>query len=224
MTARRTLTIEVRRPDSQFAEVRLLVDGLDELDPSDCELGNEPDDLLKAGALLATETPRRVALYGCDCGAFGCTTITALIANEGDSVTWTDFRNVTGVFYWGPLPLPEDRHVQEAFDNAEPLAISTIEFDADQYLAEVERATKDRSWETRSMEAARLLSAAWQGGYELLTKEGDEGIIVGKWDGHGMERGDLALPAGPLEPAIDRLVALLEIHTPAKISRDSLWK
>lgn len=65
-------------------------------------------------------------------------------------ISWTDFRDYAGVFTDPVGPTSADHE-------GAPWALPDIHFDRDQYLAEVRRATDDRSWETAPREQARLL-------------------------------------------------------------------
>jgi hypothetical protein len=97
---------------------------------------------------------RRVAVYQCTCGHAGCGCVAPVISREAERVTWTDFRDFTGCY---ELPL-----AGESPDAARgrPLPLPDLSFDAGQYLAEVDRATADRWWETPPMATVRFLSSA----------------------------------------------------------------
>jgi hypothetical protein len=64
-------------------------------------------------------------------------------------VTWTDFRDFTGV-YDGP-------GTQARPEGGVPLPFPDLVFDAGQYRAEIEQAAADQSWQTADWQAARLL-------------------------------------------------------------------
>jgi hypothetical protein len=67
-----------------------------------------------------------------------------------ERISWVDFRVYVGVFV-GPV-------APEAADyEGRPWALPDIDFDREQYLAEVRRVTSDRSWETLRRQRARLL-------------------------------------------------------------------
>jgi hypothetical protein len=70
---------------------------------------------------------------------------------DGRRVSWVDFRDYTGVFV-DPLPA-------ESADNDEgrPWRLPDLHFDRAQYVAEIERASRDRSWESDRRRTARLL-------------------------------------------------------------------
>lgn len=110
--------------------------------------------------LIQGVNAQRVALYLCSCGVPGCGVIAPIIATDGDIVTWGDFRDYTGVF-----DRPDDP-VNDA--EGHELSISQLRFDARQYRAEVERVITDRSWESQSRMAARILRAMLSEHEELL--------------------------------------------------------
>lgn len=129
-------------------EVRLLVDGRDPLGEGTFTTGNHPRDLLDTGALLPVDPPRRVGLYGCACGIFGCGTLTARIERHGDQVVWRDFYSFTAGEYDGPfhgdsrLPDPVgDPEADDEFLSPTALNLPAITFDAEQYLRVVAEAT-----------------------------------------------------------------------------------
>jgi hypothetical protein len=110
-------------------------------------------------AMLGTRSPfipetfgRRVALHRCTCGEAGCGVIAPVVVMSSDqrTVSWVDFRDYTGVF-WGPT-------VDEPVDaEGRPWDLADIHFDTAHYLAEVTRASGDRSWETPRRQVARLV-------------------------------------------------------------------
>ncbi len=102
--------------------------------------------------LRPTQPASRIALYGCTCGHSGCGCVAAVIAQNGDQVTWTDFRDFTHYYSRGPVAEnPPDP------DQGTPLPLPDFTFDASEYHAEVERAIADRSWETPPLLTIRLL-------------------------------------------------------------------
>jgi hypothetical protein len=102
--------------------------------------------------LVPDDNGRRVAVYQCSCGIAGCGVIAPFIVASPDRkrVSWVDFRDYVGVFV-GPV----SRDVEDY--DGKPWDLPDIHFDRAQYLAEVERASKDRSWETPRRQTARLL-------------------------------------------------------------------
>ncbi len=88
--------------------------------------------------------------------------MTPQIHRDGDEIVWSDARDYTGVFV-GP------RALGEVPPGRTRLAMPVLRFDADQYEAEVRRATNDRSWETDQRVTARLLQSALVGADALRT-------------------------------------------------------
>lgn len=127
------LRISVRpSPDTNDHEVRLESDNGDLITRfADGLIGMDPDDLLiEPSPLQAGPLPNTVTIGRCDCGVVGCGSVDVTIRRNAGVVTWT---------------------TQER-----PIGVS---FDADQYDAEVERATNDVSWETPDRTASRLIRA-----------------------------------------------------------------
>jgi hypothetical protein len=115
--------------------------------------GFDPAEVLGASSPLAPEDDgSRVALYRCSCGEAGCGVIAPFIVASPDRkrISWVDFRDYVGVFS-GPVA-PEAADYEGKSWN-----LPDIHFDRDKYLAEVRRATNDRSWETPPRQKARLL-------------------------------------------------------------------
>lgn len=108
----------------------------------------------------------RIAVYGCSCGHTGCGCVAPLISHSAGQVIWSDFRDYTGV-YDGPVP----RRPPPA-DDGRQLPVPEAVFDAGQYLAEVDRATADRWWETPPLLAARLLRGHLDAGAARLAELG----------------------------------------------------
>jgi hypothetical protein len=104
--------------------------------------------------LLPEDQGRRVAVYCCSCGEAGCGVIAPVIvpSPDGRRVSWVDFRDYTGVFA-GPVEDSVAEREGRAWD------LPDIHFDRDQYVAEVQRACLDGSWETSARATARLLMA-----------------------------------------------------------------
>ncbi|MFT4293808.1 MAG: hypothetical protein QM582_00145 [Micropruina sp.] len=150
-----TLSLEfhtLSNPD--WPVLRILVDGQDPFTGVAPEwAGFDPDAILGHGSpLLPLDgAGRRVAVYRCSCGIEGCGVIAPVILPSLDRrlVSWVDFRDFVGVFE-GPLPLNLDHE-------GKPWDLPDIHFAHDQYVAEVERACRDRSWETPGRRTTRLL-------------------------------------------------------------------
>jgi hypothetical protein len=115
--------------------------------------GFDPDKILGPNSpLVPDDSGHRVAVYRCVCGEAGCGVIAPFVVASPDRkrVSWVDFRDYVGVFV-GPVT----RDVEDF--EGKPWNLPEIHFDRDQYLAEVERASNDRSWETPRRRTARLL-------------------------------------------------------------------
>lgn len=136
--------------------------------------------------LIQGTSARRVALYLCSCGIAGCGVIAPVVATDGDIVTWSDFRDYTGVF-----ERPDDP-VGDA--EGRELPIPQIRFDARQYVAEVERAIADRTWESQSRATARILRAMLAEHDELI-RGGDRqlGWVSHAWWHEGVGRFEIEL-------------------------------
>ena len=133
------------RPD--WPVVQILADGREAFaDQLPGWQGFDPEDMLgDQSPLLPEDQGRRVAVYRCSCGIEGCGVIAPVImpSPDGRRVSWVDFRDYTGVFA-GPTASGTDR-----FDGR-PWPIQDLHFDRSQYIAEIRRASGDRSWETRA--------------------------------------------------------------------------
>lgn len=147
------------RPD--WPVVRVPVDGRDPFaGVAPGWRGFDPPEILGPHSpLLPADRGRRVAVYCCSCGEPGCGVIAPVIvpSPDGHRVAWTDFRDYVGVFA-GPV---------SAADRGEgrPWNLADMHFSREQYVAEVEQASRDRSWETQRRKTARLL-------YERLEPRG----------------------------------------------------
>jgi hypothetical protein len=170
------------RPD--WPVVSVLVDGQD---PFAADTpgwrGFDPQEILGPDSpLLPADLGRRVAVYCCSCGEPGCGVIAPVIvaSPDGRRVSWVDFRDYTGVFY-GPVSSCA------ADDDGTPWELPDLHFDRQQYVTEIERAGRDRSWETSRRTTARLL-------YERLSPLGlvlppDLGLAwaAPAWNEHGVD-------------------------------------
>lgn len=115
--------------------------------------GFDPGAILgPASPLLPVGHGRRVAVCLCSCGIAGCGVIAPVIRQspDGKTVSWVDFRDYVGVFI---EPFEPSAEAEEG----RPWSLPDICFDSGQYLAEVRRASTDRSWETPRRRMARLL-------------------------------------------------------------------
>jgi hypothetical protein len=102
--------------------------------------------------LLPADLGRRVAVYCCSCGEPGCGVIAPLIipSPDGRRVSWVDFRDYVGVFA-GPVTESVIQDEGRLWD------LPDVHFDRQQYVAEIDRASRDASWATDRRRTARLL-------------------------------------------------------------------
>jgi len=140
------------RPD--WPVVRVLVDGQDPFAAAVSGWrGFDPEKMLGPDSpLRPADLGRRVAVYCCSCGEPGCGVIAPVIvpSPDGRRVSWVDFRDYVGVFAG---PVTESVNT----DEGRPWDLPDLHFDRQQYVAEIERASRDRSWETGRRRTARLL-------------------------------------------------------------------
>lgn len=181
------LTLDVQpRENPDWPVVRILIDGSDpfaHIAPG--WHGFDPDEILgQTSPLLPDGDSSRVALYRCVCGEAGCGVIAPTITRtvDGTHIRWSDFRNYTGEFS-SPRPIDPDA-LQP--DTGRPWDLPERHFDATPYIAEVERASQDRTWESPARQTARLLR-------DQLTDRGLDlsptlplRAVVPAWDGDGM--------------------------------------
>lgn len=149
-----TLQFEVLDGHDDWPVVKILVDGRNPFaDVAPNWRGFDPAQILGLDSvLLPDDRGRRVAVYRCLCGIAGCGVIAPVIVSspDGERVSWVDFRDYVGVFD-GPTEPSVDQ------DDGRPWAIEDLHFDREQYTGEIERASRDRSWETTRRRTARLL-------------------------------------------------------------------
>lgn len=204
MTHLSRLGLQVAAPiaSENYPTVRILIDGVELLNPEDQEIGNDPEHLFGTGALIPQPVPRRIAFYGCGCGSFGCSCVAGLVTEADGVVRWTDFRTVTGVYHSAlpPNDGPPDPTANGGF-STRLLPIPDLAFDARQYHQAVALATADRTWETRTRVVVRLLR-------ERLP---DRAVWA---EGHGariqVRDGVIDLPAGTAQEVADTLAADLK--------------
>jgi hypothetical protein len=141
------------RPD--WPVVSVLVDGRDPFAAAAPGWrGFDPAKILGSDSpLLPVDRGRRVAVYCCSCGEPGCGVIAPVIfpSPDGRRVSWVDFRNYTGVFD-DPVT-----HSLDDDDEGMPWELPDLHFSREQYVAEIDRASRDRSWETSRRRTSRLL-------------------------------------------------------------------
>ncbi|WP_456789494.1 hypothetical protein [Cellulomonas sp. P5_C5] len=147
------------RPD--WPVVTLLVDGTDPVGRHSRSRvlaerawhGFAPATVLGADSpLLPVDLGRRVAVCCCSCGYAGCGAIAPFVIPSPDRrrVSWIDFREFGAGTFDGPL------RATETYDG-DPCGLGDVHFDRAQYVAEIQRASRDLSWETPRRRAARLL-------------------------------------------------------------------
>lgn len=135
----------VPRPDlalSQWAEMRLLIDGrdvLEEIHPGGVSSCSREKwfGRVEEWPLAASDEPRRVELTNNDCVTDCCGGIFVTIRRRADRVVWTGWENTEDI----RVPVPADVH-----------------FDAARYDAELARAVADLSWEEPVDSVTRLMA------------------------------------------------------------------
>jgi hypothetical protein len=169
------------RPD--WPVVQILVDGREAfVDRLPEWQGFDPADILgDRSPLLPEDLGRRVAVYRCSCGIAGCGVIAPVImpSPDGRRVSWVDFRDYTGVFD-GPTAPDSDRF------EGRPWPIRDLDFDRSQYVAEIRRASADRSWETPRRATARLVADGLRARGVVLPPDLRLRWVVPAWDGDGL--------------------------------------
>lgn len=154
------LGYEIERNSPDWPTVTISIDGVNPFAEVAPEWGGfDPQDvLIEDSPLLPQHPPRRVGVWRCSCGIEGCGVIAPVIAAtaDGEWVTWSDPCDYTGVFV-GPYPVGPDPA------NGRPWPLPTYRFAMSQYVAEVRRATADRSWESPRRATARLLTERLRG-------------------------------------------------------------
>jgi hypothetical protein len=174
----------VRDGHPDWPVVQILVDGREAfVDQLPGWHGFDPSDMLGDRSPLLPTKPagRRVAVYRCSCGVEGCGVIAPIVvpAPDGRRVSWVDFRDYVGVFV-GPTAPERDHH------DGKPWPIPDLHFDRDQYVAEVERASADRSWETPRRITARLVADGLRTRDVVLPPDLRLGWVAPAWDGDGV--------------------------------------
>jgi len=149
-----SLQFEVVHDRPNWPVVRVLADGRDPFAAvAPGWRGFDPAEMLGSRSpLLPADQGRRVAVYCCSCGIPECGVIAPVIipSPDGRRVSWVDFRDYTGIFV-GP------NRRTDCDDEGRPWGLLDLHFDREQYVAEIERASADESWETDRRRTARLL-------------------------------------------------------------------
>jgi hypothetical protein len=149
-----SLRFQVLDDRADWPVVQVLADGKDPLAEAAPDWrGFDPAEMLGPHSpLLPVDLGRRVAVYRCSCGEAGCGVIAPVIvpSPDGRRVSWVDFRDYVGVFN---CPIEESVYKHEG----KPWDLPDLHFDREQYITEIERASRDGSWETPRRRTARLL-------------------------------------------------------------------
>ena len=132
-------------------------------------MGLDPYDLLIEPCALRAGNSPHVALIGrCGCGIIGCGSIEVTIQKVGERVIWT------------------------SADSSR-----SVQFEASQYHAEVERALNDHTWETADRTAGRLILQSID--RKLLLRQGLEFSWISGTSDEGMMTVLLELTPGPYD-------------------------
>ena len=197
------------RPD--WPNATILVDGVDPF--AGRMAGFDPGDIFGDDRpLLPDRVGRRVAVVRCTCGEAGCGVAAPEIRMSSEGVvSWTDFRTYTGVFI-GPT-------TEYELGGGRSLEYPNMYFDAGAYAAEVERATRDRTWETPRRVTARLVHQAmsaivpfrWQLGWVSPAWQSDGFTIslTDRFAGRGQVLLHLSSPESDPEAAASDIIAQL---------------
>lgn len=139
-----SLDFEVANGRRDWPAVRILVNGKEPFATvAPGWRGFDPAEVLgPRSPLLPADQGRRVAVYTCSCREPGCGVIAPMIVPSADGrrVSWVDFRDYVGVF-----SSPDDAVKGK---KGRPWDLPDLHFDREQYIAEIKRASRDRSWET----------------------------------------------------------------------------
>lgn len=147
------------RPD--WPVVSILVDGQDPFAAAKPGWrGFDPQEILGPDSpMLPADLGRRVAVYCCSCGEPGCGAVAPVIVASPDKrrVSWVDFREYTGVFAGPVSNCMSTGGGTVDDDGGTPAGLPDVHFGRQQYVEEIQRASRDRSWETSRRTTARLL-------------------------------------------------------------------
>ena len=153
-----------------------------------------------------------------------------IITRRDHTIEWRDFVSITGI-YGSALPEPEEGpDSTNPTDPADwdlvpsPHNLPMLLFEADQYLTEVERATRDRSWETRPRAVIRHLKAMDPTITLFAAHEGENVTVWHRVD-KSLHNTDLRVPQGDPNRLAQKLLSLLRSGLdPATIAHRDLWK
>jgi hypothetical protein len=168
MVRRLELRVEPDNPATEDDfDVVVLVEGQDILVDQERFRPFDPWDLLGPDAtLLPPQAIPRVATARCGCGNGGCSALAPVILERDGEMVWTDFRSVTGSY---DAPIADS---EPDLDWSAAIDLPELTFDADQYRAEVTRASADHSWETPLRTTSRLF-------VEYLNEQSDRLAQIG---------------------------------------------
>jgi len=205
------------RPD--WPVVQILADGRDAFaDALPGWQGFDPADMLgDQSPLLPEDHGRRVAVYRCSCGIAGCGVVAPVIVPSADGrrVSWVDFRDYVGVFN-GPTAPDSDR-----FDGR-PWPVTDLHFDRGQYIAEIRRASGDRSWETPGRVTARLVAGELHAREVVLPPDLRLRWAAPASDGNGLQLSFENRPLAPESFAQHMLTLTSDQSEPELAARDIL--
>ena len=179
--------------------------------------GFDPADMLgDQSPLLPLDGGRRVAVYRCSCGIEGCGVIAPVIvpSPDGRRVSWVDFRNYVGVFA-GPTAPGSDRV------DGRPWPIRDLHFDRIQYIAEIRRASGDRSWETPGRVTARLVAAGLRARDVVLAPDLRLGWVAPASEGDGVMLSFANRPSDP-ESFIQQVLCLSSGHSEPELAAQDI--
>jgi hypothetical protein len=166
--------------------------------------------------LLPDDSGRRVAVYRCSCGEPGCGVIAPFLIAfpDRERVSWVDSRDYVGVFV-DPVTQGVEDH------EGTPWNLPDIHFDRVRYLAEVERASNDRSWETPRRLTARLLHERLKPSNPVLPPDLALAWVTPAWAGEGTDLMFQRITRDPDDVIRQQMLRLSSNHTdPAEAAKD----
>lgn len=167
MKGRNRLRLEVRLVESP--ELIPMIDGRDVLGEMWDGIGPDPDHLLgPRSPLIPVDGGRDVVLRVNTCGMAECASVIARVRRDGPEVVWDEFH-----FLRGPAIA----------------AFGPFRFDAVDYLKEVDRADRERDWESGDRRTGRLVANALAA-IDLMSSIGWELNWVGPTNTADWDSGD----------------------------------